>query len=91
MPNGLSEALPEGFSIPLHRSLTEPILMGGAPRTAAIMNGTIAAAFGLGLQLWALGIIYYVVSHTLCVFLAGRDPQFMDVLVRHIKHKGYLA
>jgi len=87
----MHEALPEGFAIPLHRSLTEPILMGGAPRTAAIMNGTIAAAFGLGLQLWALGIIYYVVSHTLWVFLANRDPQFMDVLVRHIKHKGYLA
>jgi len=91
MPNRLSDALPEGFAIPLHRSLTEPILMGGAPRTAAIMNGTIAAAFGLGLQLWALGIIYYFASHTLCVFLAGRDPQFMDVLVRHIKHKAYLA
>ena len=87
----MHEGLPEGYAIPLHRSLTEPILLGGAPRTAAIMNGTLAAALGLGLQLWALGIIYYVVSHTLCVFLANRDPQFMDVLVRHIKHKGYLA
>ena len=25
-----------GFEIPLHRSLTEPILLGGAPRTVAI-------------------------------------------------------
>ncbi len=40
-----------GFSIPVHRSLTEPILMGGAPRGAAILNGTIAAALGLGLQI----------------------------------------
>ena len=87
----MSSALPEGYVIPLRRSLTAPILMGGAPRTAAIVNGTLAAAFGLGLQLWVLGIIYYVVSHTLCVFLAGRDPQFMDVLVRHIKHKAYLS
>ncbi|MQU46284.1 conjugal transfer protein TrbD, partial [Pseudomonas helleri] len=30
-----------GFEIPLHRSLTEPILMGGAPRTVAIANGTL--------------------------------------------------
>ncbi len=87
----MNNGLPEGYAIPLRRSLTEPILMGGAPRTAAILNGTLAAAFGLGLQLWAFGIIYYVASHTLCVFLANRDPQFMDVLVRHIKHKGYLS
>lgn len=32
-----------GFEVPLHRSLTEPILMGGAPRTVAIANGTLAA------------------------------------------------
>ncbi|WP_371397388.1 VirB3 family type IV secretion system protein [Fretibacter rubidus] len=83
--------LPEGFTIPVRRSLTEPILLGGVPRTAAILNGTLAAALGLGLQLWLLGIIYYVCAHTLCVFFASRDPQFMEVLVRHIKHKGYLS
>ena len=60
--------LPEGFTIPVRRSLTEPILLGGVPRTAAILNGTLAAALGLGLQLWLLGIIYYVCAHTLCVF-----------------------
>ena len=42
----------DGFEVPLHRSLTEPILLGGAPRTVAIANGTLAAAVGLGLQLW---------------------------------------
>ncbi|WP_017930644.1 VirB3 family type IV secretion system protein [Robiginitomaculum antarcticum] len=87
----MTDHLAEGFAIPVRRSLTEPILLGGAPRTAAIVNGTMAAAFGLGLQLWALGIIYYVCAHTLCVFLANRDPQFVEVLIRHIKHKGYLA
>ncbi|MBF2974728.1 conjugal transfer protein TrbD, partial [Pseudomonas aeruginosa] len=30
-----------GFEVPLHRSLTEPILLGGAPRTVAIANGTL--------------------------------------------------
>jgi type IV secretion system protein VirB3 len=37
----------EGFEAPIHRSLTEPILMGGAPRGLAIVNGTLAAALGL--------------------------------------------
>ncbi len=47
----VADSMP-GFEVPLHRSLTEPILMGGAPRTVAITNGTLAAAVGLGLQLW---------------------------------------
>ncbi len=80
-----------GFSVPLHRSLTEPILMGGAPRTATILNGTIAAAIGLGLQVWVVGIIYWVIAHGICVYAAKSDPKFIDVLVRHIRHKAYLA
>ena len=38
-----------GFSVPVHRALTEPILLGGAPRAFAILNGTLAGAIGLGL------------------------------------------
>ena len=37
-----------GFFAPVHRALTEPILLGGAPRTVAIANGTLAGAVGLG-------------------------------------------
>ena len=37
----------EGFEAPMHRALAEPILLGGAPRAIAIVNGTIAAALGL--------------------------------------------
>jgi type IV secretory pathway TrbD component len=29
----------DGFELVLHRSLTEPILIGGAPRAAAILIG----------------------------------------------------
>ncbi len=80
-----------GFTIPVHRSLTEPILMGGAPRSAAILNGTFAAALGLGLQLWVIGTLYWLIAHGICVFAAKRDPQFLEVLIRHVRHKGYLA
>ena len=41
-----------GFYAPVHRALTEPILLGGAPRSLAIVNGTLAGAIGLGLRLW---------------------------------------
>jgi type IV secretory pathway TrbD component len=30
----------EGYFAPVHRSLTEPILLAGAPRAFAILNGT---------------------------------------------------
>lgn len=81
----------EGFEIPLHRALTEPILMAGAPRTVAIVNGTLAAALGLGLQLWLAGLAVWIVGHAAAVYAARRDPDFMPVLIRHVRHKGHLS
>ena len=81
----------EGYEVPLHRSLTEPILLGGAPRSVAIANGTLAAAIGIGLQLWIAGLAVWVVGHVAAVYAAKRDPQFMAVLARHLKQKAFLA
>ena len=81
----------EGFEVPLHRALTEPILMGGAPRALAIVNGTVAAALGLGLQMWLAGIALGLVGHSLAVFAAKRDPDFVPVLARHLRQKGWLS
>jgi type IV secretion system protein VirB3 len=78
----------EGYEAPIHRSLAEPILLGGAPRGLAIVNGTIAAAMGLGLQQWIAGLILWALGHTLMVFAAKRDPDFAPVLVRHLRQKG---
>jgi type IV secretion system protein TrbD len=52
----------EGYSVPVHRSLTEPMMMAGAPRGVAILNGTIAAAVGLGLQMWVAGVLLWVIG-----------------------------
>jgi type IV secretion system protein TrbD len=79
-----------GFEIPLHRALTQPIFLGGAPRSVAIVNGTLAAAVGIGLQLWLPGALLWVVGHALAVWGAKLDPQFVEVFARHIKHKPYL-
>ena len=81
----------EGFEAPIHRALVEPILLGGAPRGIAIVNGTLAAALGLGLQQWIAGLILWLVGHSLCVFAAKRDPDFAPVLVRHLRQKGHLS
>jgi type IV secretion system protein VirB3 len=80
---------PEGFEVALHRSLTEPILLAGAPRSLAILNSTLAAAIGLGLRMWISGLVMLAIGHTLAVFAAKRDPHFMDVLMRHLRQKGH--
>jgi len=81
----------EGFEVPLHRSLTEPILLAGAPRALAIVNGTVAAALGLGLRMWIAGILLWAAGHTVAVFAAKRDPAFAEVLRRHLRQKAYLS
>lgn len=81
----------EGFEAPLHRALTTPILLGGAPRGVAILNGTLAAALGLGLQQWAAGLALWLVGHTLAVFAAKRDADFVPVLLRHLRQKAWLS
>ena len=74
-----------GWSVPLHRSLTEPILLGGIPRGMAIALGTLAAAIGLGLQLWLAGIGVYVLGHGIGLFLTRQEPQFGPVFLRHLR------
>ncbi len=81
----------EGFEAPIHRALVEPILLGGAPRGVAILNGTLAAAQGLGLQQWIAGLVVWALGHTLAVFTAKRDPDFAPVLARHLRQRGHLA
>jgi type IV secretion system protein VirB3 len=80
-----------GFEAPVHRSLAEPILIGGAPRSVAILNGTIAAALGLGLRLWIAGILLWALGHTAAVWAAKRDPQFVDVVRRHLRIPTHLG
>ena len=80
-----------GFYAPVHRALTEPILLGGAPRAVAIVNGTLAAAVGLGLRLWIPGAAIWLVGHLAAVWAAKRDPMFVDVIRRHLRIPSYLS
>lgn len=79
----------DGYEAPLHMSLHSPILLGGAPRSVAILNGTIAAAIGLGLQQWLAGLLIWAVGHSVAVVATRRDPAFPTVLLRHVRQKGF--
>ena len=75
-----------GFQIKVHNSLTEPLLMAGAPRQFTILNATLWAAMLLGLQsLWA--IPGWIVLHFGAVMLTKKDPYFFQVILRHIRQK----
>jgi type IV secretory pathway TrbD component len=79
-----------GYYAPVHRALTEQILLGGAPRAVAIANGTLAGAVGLGLRLWLVGIVIWAIGHIAAVWAAKRDAQFVDVARRHLRYPNFL-
>lgn len=78
-----------GFEIPIHQSLTAPLMMGGVPRKYALIVWTLTAAICLGMhQLIFLPI--GILAHLIGVRLAKTDPYFTDCLTRHLKQKEYL-
>jgi type IV secretory pathway TrbD component len=80
-----------GYYAPVHRALAEPILLGGAPRAVAIVNGTLAAAIGLGLRLWIAGGVLWLIGHLAAVWAAKRDPAFVEVVRRHLRYPQHMV
>jgi type IV secretion system protein TrbD len=91
MTDIVSHELVPGFEAPVHRALTEPILLAGAPRAVAILNGTVSAAIGLGLRLWIAGLVLWLVGHMAAVWAAKRDPDFVEVVRRHVRIPAHLG
>jgi type IV secretion system protein VirB3 len=75
---------PEGYITPLRTSLTRPILMGGVPRGFAILNATIGAAIGLGLQQPLIALPLWMVLQGAAAWAATRDPWFLETWPRHL-------
>jgi type IV secretory pathway TrbD component len=74
-------SLEDGFEVPIHRSLTQPIMMAGLPRTLALLLWTTTAAVALGLhQLWVVPVS--IALHGIFAAAAKRDPYFFDVFIR---------
>ena len=76
------------YELPLHRSLTEPMLLGGVPRSFAILNGTLLAALVLALHAW-FAIPLGLVTHAVAVAATKRDPDWIGVLRRHLRLASY--
>ncbi len=78
-----------GYLAPVRQALTQPVLMGGAPRSYAILNGTLAAIVAFAGAI-VPGIILGIAGHVLGVFLARRDPDVIEVLKRAMRISGRL-
>lgn len=78
----------EGYQIPIHRSLTQPILIGGAPREFAILNATVGAALLFGLHSF-FGVPLMMVLHAVAVVLTKQDPLFLETFKRHLNQKPF--
>jgi type IV secretion system protein VirB3 len=78
------DSLPEGFEVPIHRSLTEPILVAGLPRGFAFLLWTPGMVIILGLyQLWFLPL--QLALHFLFAALTKREPHFFEIFLRAIR------
>jgi len=58
--------------------------MGGAPRSYAILNGTLAAIVAFAGALLP-GLILGIAGHALGVILARRDPDAVEVMSRAMR------
>jgi type IV secretory pathway TrbD component len=77
-----------GYHIPIHSSLTTPLLMAGAPRTFTLLNGTFAAAATLGLHSF-YAIPVCAIIQIIMAALTKKDPYCGQVIIRHIRQKNY--
>jgi type IV secretion system protein VirB3 len=75
---------PEGFEVPLHRSIVEPMLLAGLPRTVALVLWTTVGAFAFGLhQIWVLPI--GIALHLAAATATKADPHFFDIVLVAVK------
>jgi type IV secretion system protein VirB3 len=85
----MDDDIDSGFEVAIHASLTQPILLGGVPRSYAILTGTLAAVLGLGLQQLWIAIPLMLILHGLGVWWTKRDAFWFQVLRRHLREKPY--
>jgi type IV secretory pathway TrbD component len=85
----VSEQEPEGFRVPIHRSLTEPLMMAGIPRRIAILNGFATFAMVMGAHnLWVVPL--GIVSHLVLLALYRRDQYILSIIKANLSRPSFL-
>lgn len=74
--------------LPFHRSLSEQILLLGAPKSILIINGMVLLLFIVDFHFWPI-IPMSLIVHFGCIYLSKNDEQFFDCLKSYIHKKNY--
>lgn len=82
----MNEELPEGFVVPVYRSLTQPVLVAGVPKSFAVALGMAAALGACGAlskpRYFLLVLLLEVLLYGIHRFAAARcrqDPQYFEI------------
>lgn len=82
----------EENGIPLHRSLTRPILMMGGEREFVLMLGVLAGIFIFSLaKIWAavMGVVLWVVGMFFLTRAGRYDPQLSKTGIRSLRYRRF--
>lgn len=86
----MSDDVAEGYEVPLHTSITQPILLGGVDRNIALMIWTPVAAFSLPLGYFYIAIPIGLILHAIIAWFTSKEPHFYVIMRRHLKQKSFL-
>lgn len=71
-----------GTPVAVHQSMTNPILLGGVPRTIAILNWIMAFAFSLPSRSYYVFFIFLGLHYVLAK-LHKDDDQYVFCMIRY--------
>jgi len=81
-------------TLPIHASLSTPILLLGAERQLVLLSGLIAAVLVLSLArpvFVIVGALFWLLSLAALRRAAKFDPQFSRIYLRHTRYADYYA
>lgn len=84
------QTVANGYDVPLHRSLTEKILLAGAPREIVLMNCGLLVMFIFILHFLYI-IPFCLAIHLAAVYTTKYDAQFFDCFLAYLKTKKYYS
>lgn len=80
--------VPEGYEVPIHRALVQPLYWMGVPRNIFIGEIVFAVIGGLIFKTFTV-IFITVAAHYLFRYLGQQDAQFHEVFWYSRLHKNY--
>ena len=76
------------YVLPFYRSLSEQILLLGAPKEILMANGILMLLFIVDLGFYMI-IPINILLHFGCIYVSKNDEQFFDCLREYRKKKNY--